>query len=75
MNELHTTCYNVKTVGFIFSVLHKLEWIIKKKKGFSVYGSYAAAYWFIKVPAFLPVPPALVLSSLIGNIWKIRIVS
>ena len=70
MNELHTTCYQVKIVGFIFSVLHKLE-----KKGFSVYGSNIAAYWFIKVSAFLPVPPALVLSSLIGNIWKIRIVS
>ena len=25
MNELHTTCYQVKIVGFIFSVLHKLE--------------------------------------------------
>ena len=74
MNELHTTCYQVKTVGFIFSVLHKLEWIILNK-GFSVYRFNIAAYWFIKVSAFLPVPPALVLSSLIGNIWKIRIVS
>ena len=74
MNELHTTCYQVKTVGFIFSVLHKLEWIILNK-GFSVYRFNIAAYWFIEVSAFLPVPPALVLSSLIGNIWKIRIVS
>ena len=32
MNELHTTCYQVKIVGFIFSVLHKLEWIIFKKR-------------------------------------------
>ena len=56
------------------NVWHKLDWIILKK-GFSVYGSYVAAYWFIEVSAFLPVPPALVLSSLIGNIWKIRIVS
>ena len=28
MNGLHTTCCQVKTVGFSFSVLHKLEWTI-----------------------------------------------